>query len=101
MQILVTGAVVFFHPSSDPALPADKQVLPPMGPTELKKFKDKADNERLPRAFHASFVLVPEETAEGVKVCPSRLCVGSCCCAVRTSAQGRPHARLDSRRPRC
>lgn len=68
MQVLVTGSVIYFNPSTDPALPAEKQRLPPMGPTELKKYKDRADVERLPRAFHASFVLVPDDGAEGVKV---------------------------------
>jgi hypothetical protein len=68
MQVLVTGSVIYFNPSTDPALPVEKQRLPPMGPTELKKFKERADVERLPRAFHVSFVLVPDEGAEGVKV---------------------------------
>lgn len=68
MQVLVTGSVIYYQPSSDPSLPVEKQRLPPMGPTELKKYKERADVERLPRAFHASFVLVPDEAAEGVKV---------------------------------
>lgn len=64
MQVLITGSVIYFNPSTDPSLPADKQALPPMGPTELKKFKEKDDVERLPRAFHSSFVLTQEESGK-------------------------------------
>ncbi|CDZ97885.1 RNA export factor NXT1 [Phaffia rhodozyma] len=73
LQVTTTGSVLYFFPSTPSSTPTPNasslleatRNLPPQNVTEYKKPKTPDDVERLPRAFHASFLLLPDSSVEG------------------------------------